>query len=65
MLKLRGWGDSIKYIGSIEATLTLPLGSKSFEIEALLLVLQSIDYQKRMPVAIGTSIADMVVDFYQ
>ena len=56
-------GDSIKYIGYIEATLTLPLGSQSFEIEALLLVLPSTDYQKRVPVAIGTTITDMVVDF--
>ena len=28
------WGDIIKYLGYIEATLTLPLGSQSFEIEA-------------------------------
>ena len=41
----------------------LPLGSQSFEIEALLLVLPSTDYQKRVPVAIGTTITDMVVDF--
>ena len=39
------------------------MGSQSFEIEALLLVLPSTDYQKRMPVAIGTTITDMVVDF--
>ena len=57
------WGDSIKYIGYIEATLTLPLGSQSFEVEALLLVLPSTDYQKRVNVAIGTTITDMVVDF--
>ena len=37
--------------------------SQSFEIEALLLVLPSTDYQKRVPVAIGTTITDMVVDF--
>ena len=54
-------GDSIKYVGYIEAKLTLPLGSQAFEIEALLLVLASTDYQKRVPVAIGTSITDMVV----
>ena len=56
-------GDIIKYIGYIEATLTLPLGSQSFEIEALLLVLPSTDYQQRVPIAIGTTITDMVVDF--
>ena len=56
-------GDIIKYIGYIEATLILPLGSQSFEIEALLLVLPSTDYQQRVPIAIGTTITDMVVDF--
>ena len=56
-------GDNIKYLGYIEATLTLPLGSQTFEIESLLLVLPSTDYQKRVPVAIGTTITDMVVDF--
>ena len=55
--------DSIKYIGYIEATLILPLGSQSFEVEALLLVLPSTDYQKRVPVTIGTTITDMAVDF--
>ena len=55
------WGDIIKYIGYIEATLTLPLGSQTFEIEALLLVLPSTDYQQRVPIAMGTTITDMVV----
>ena len=64
LVEIEGTGrDSIKYIGYIEATLTLPLGSHSFEIEALLLVLPSTDYQKRVPVAIDTTITDMVVDF--
>ena len=31
-------GNSIKYVGYIEANLTLPLGSHTFEVEALLLV---------------------------
>ena len=63
-MKLRGLGwDIIKYLGHIEATLTLPLGSQSFEIEALLLVLPSTDYQQRVPIAIGTTITDIVVDF--
>ena len=39
------------------------MGSQTFEVEALLLVLPSTDYQKRVPVAIGTTITDMVVDF--
>ena len=36
--------------------------SHSFEIEALLLVLPTTEYQKRMPVVIGTTITDMTVD---
>ena len=56
-------GDLIKYIGYIESTLTLPLGSQSFEIEALLLVLSSTDYQQRVPIAVGTTITDIAVDF--
>ena len=39
------------------------MGSQTFENETLLLVLPSTDYQKRVPVAIGTTITDMVVDF--
>ena len=60
---MRGLGGQYKYVGYIEAKLTLPLGSQSFEIEALLLVLPSKDYQKRVPVVIGTTITDMVVEF--
>ena len=40
------------------------MGSHTFEVEALLLVLPSTDYQKRVHVAIGTTITDMVVDFF-
>ena len=62
LVEIEGLGDSIKYVGYIEATLTLPLGSQTFEVEALLLVLPSTDYQKRVPVAIGATITDMVSD---
>ena len=34
-----------------------------FRTEALLLVLPTTEYQKRVPVTIGTSLADMAVDF--
>ena len=37
--------------------------SQNFIIEALLLVLPTTEYQKRVPVAIGTTITDMAVDF--
>ena len=56
-------GDSIKYVGYIKAKLFLPVGSHSFEVEALLLVLPTTEYQKRVPVAIGTTITDMAVDY--
>ena len=39
------------------------MGSQTFNIEALLLVLPTTEYQKRVPVAIGTTITDMAVDF--
>ena len=60
---LKGQGDTIEYLGYIEAKLSLPMGSQTFNTEALFLVLPTIDYQKRVPVAIGTTITDMAVDF--
>ena len=56
-------GDSIEYLGYAEASLSLPMGSHTFNIEALLLVLPTTDYLKKVPVSIGTTITDMVVDF--
>ena len=56
-------GDSIEYIGYAEASLSLPMGSQTFDIEALLLVLPTTDYMRKVPVSIGTTITDLVVDF--
>ena len=56
-------GDSIEYLGYAEASLSLPMGSQTFNIEALLLVLPTTDYLRKVPVSIGTTITDMVVDF--
>ena len=39
------------------------MGSQNFDIEALLLVLPTTEYQKWVPAAIGTTITDMAVDF--
>ena len=39
------------------------MGSHTFEVEALLLVLPTTDYQRRVPVAIDSTITDMAVDF--
>ena len=56
-------GDSIEYLGYSEASLSLPVGSHTFNIEALLLALPTADYLRKVPVSIGTTITDMVVDF--
>ena len=56
-------GDSIDYVGYAEASLSLPIGSHTYDIEALLLVLPTTEYLKKVPVSIGTTITDMVVDF--
>ena len=56
-------GDSIEYLGYDETSLSLPMGSHTFKTEALLLVLPTTDYLKKVPMSIGTTITDMVVDF--
>ena len=56
-------GDTIKHVGYAKAKLSFPMGSQNFNIEALLLVLPTSEYQERVPVPIGTTITDMVVDF--
>ena len=55
-------GDTINYVGFIEANLIFPMGTHVFKTEALLLVLPTTEYQKRVPVTIGTSLTDMAVD---
>ena len=55
-------GDAIKYVGFIEASLIFPMGTHEFKTEALLLVLPTTEYQKRVPVSIGTSLTDTAVD---
>ena len=55
-------GDTIEYVGYIEAKLFLPMGTHTFEIEALLVVFPTTEYQKSVPVAIGTTITDMALD---
>ena len=56
-------GNSIEYLGYAEASLFLPMGCQTFSIEALLLVLPTTEYLRKVPVSIGTTITDMVVDF--
>ena len=55
-------GIAIKYVGFIEANLIFPMGTPVFKTEAILLVLPTTEYQKRVPVTIGTSLTDMAVD---
>ena len=59
-----GWGDAIDYVGFIEAELSFPMGTHVFKTEALLLILPTTEYQKRVPVTIGTSLIDMAVDSF-
>ena len=49
-------------MGFIEADLSFPKGTNVFKADALLLVLPTTEYQKRVPVTIGTSLTDMAVD---
>ena len=63
LVDIEGTEDSIKYVGYIAAKLSLPMGSHNFDVEALLLILSTTEYQKRVPVAIGTTITDMAVDY--
>ena len=59
---LKELGDAIEYVGFIEADLSFPVGTHVFKTEALLLGLPTTEYQKRVPVTIGTSLTDMAVD---
>ena len=61
-LILKELGDAIEYVGFMEADLAFPMGTHVFKTEALLLVLPTTEYQKRVPVTIGTSLIDMAVD---
>ena len=53
----------MEYVEYIEAKLSLPMGTHTSDVEALLLVLPTTEHQKRVPVAIGTTIPDMSVDY--
>ena len=57
-------GHSIEYLGYAKASLSLPMGSNIFNIDALLLALPTTEYLKKVPVSIGTTITDMVIDYH-
>ena len=63
LVDIEGTGGSIKYVGYIETKLALTMGSHTFEVEGLLLVFPTTEFQKRVPVAIGTTITDMAGDY--
>ena len=52
----------MEYVGFIEAELSFPMGTHVFKTEALLLVLPTTEYQKRVPVTIDTCLTDMAID---
>ena len=54
----------MEYEAFIESELSFPLGTHVFKTEAILLVLSTTEYQKRVPVTIGTSLTDMAVDSF-
>ena len=60
----RAGGDAIDYVGFIEAELSIPKGTHVFKTEALLLVLPTTEYLKRVPATIGTSLTDMALDSF-
>ena len=63
LVNIKGAGGyAIEYVGFIEADLSFPMGTHVFKTKALLLVLPTTEYQKRVPVTIGTSLTDMAVD---
>ena len=62
LVNIEGAGNAIKYVGFMEADLIFPMGTHVFKTEALLLVLPTTEYQKRVPVTICTSLTDMAVD---
>ena len=65
LVKIEGaGGDAIDYVGFIEAKLSFPMGTHVFKTEALLLVLPTTEYQKRVPVTIGNPLTDMAVDSF-
>ena len=61
MLELEGTGGiSIPYKGIVNVSLKVP-GVESFQEEVPLLVLETTEYQEKVPVALGTSVLDLVV----
>ena len=58
----RNRGDTIEYVGFIEAKLSFPMGTHVFETEALLLIQPTTKYQQQVPITIETSPIDMAVD---
>ena len=62
---IEGAGGCHRICGFIEADLSFPVGTHVFKTEALLLVLPTTEYQKRVSVTIDTSLADMAVGLFR
>ena len=62
-VNIEGTGGDILYCyGYIEAKLSLPVGNKMLDINAPLLDLPSTEYHNRIPIPIGTSITNLIID---
>ena len=62
-VNIEGTGHgTIDYLGYIETRLSLPIGNKLDKESPLLLVFSTTDYHRRVVVAIGTSITDIVIN---
>ena len=59
---MEGTGGYYRICGLNLGKIIFSMGTHVFETEALLLVLPTTEYQKRVPVTIGTSLTDMAVD---
>ena len=62
LVNIEGAGGCYKVCGLHRSQFDFPMGTHEFQTEALLLVLPTTEYQKRVPVTIGTSLTDMDVD---
>ena len=62
LVKIEEAGGCYRIYGFIEAELSFSMGTHVFTAEALLLVLPTTEYQKRVTVTMGTSLTEMAVD---
>ena len=64
LVKIEGAGGCYRICGLHRSRIIFSSGTHVFKTEALLLVLPTTEYQKRVPVTIGSSLTDMAVDSF-